>query len=291
MLGDSESQAFHSALMKELLATLVFPSHRLVASSSMNTLLDLLTSNQTALCEGTTLSCMDFATNEKKLWSLLQMSQPQLEEVTISVDGQAITQCMKTYRRLLTSADWKPHRLLDKQVQDNSLLHFLGMSASHKPLQKAQVDTVETDPRRLPVLALQLEEFYVSLNLMQNVCKLLLQAQHSWKKLQIAPLPRSSDLRELLRALSVGLRSDLANSLLEALTGFPFVWRRRFERRLLATLKGSLTTNNAGLAMKSAHYLRQDQPVMLAVGLLQLLCEGIPAAQSLENYMERVFNS
>jgi hypothetical protein len=198
-------------------------------------------------------------------------------------------------------AEWRAHQLVDKQTNDSSLLQFLGMTTKKDPFAIA-TSYLEggSGAKYVPTLAVELEELFVTVNMLSTMCKVLLQSYNAFKKCKSIATNDSVTLRAVFDSLPIGLKSDVANSLLEALSGFTFVWRKRFERSLLKSLKDTLAGKQSDEPAKTVaelsardvekQYIFQTTPGMPAIALFQLLCAGLPVAQPLQDYMERIFS-
>lgn len=326
-MGDAQVRAFYCPLLKELLCLTVFPEHRAAPKSAMQTLLLLLSADWAQLCEtlgmqdvagsprtgalasasfssalpAEVLSAADLCRTERMLWTVASMPSTAIaHSYSLAMDSLQLGQSMRIYRRLLQMAEWRAHGFSDRQQlhadSSRSLLTFLGVTNGPEGAAGDGNGKLVGS-----TLCVGLEELWVTLNLLATACKVLLQAHAAHKKL-VKQLATGVPIAAMLNALPVGMRSDVANGLLEALTGFTLVWRKRFERRLMDALREGAEASSAsnaeddGAVCRELHvslgnqrYLLQSVPSLPMIYIFQLLTDGLPAPRSLISYLERIF--
>lgn len=308
MMGEPSARDFYSSLLGEILCLLVYPSYRAIGKAPMNALIYFLTTEWLTLSSSVqgpgsnqqdAIPIGDIARSEKYLWTLATMREEEAASCTIPMDKMALSQCIKFYRTLLSMADWKAHQLVDKQSNDSSLMQFLGIASGSRSASPAL--SSDAPISRTCNLAIEVEELFVVVNVLYTACKVVLQTNSSCKKYS-KQTGNNFSLPTMVSVIPIGVKSDLANSLLESLTGFSFIWRRRFDRHLLDSLKESVTAPCA-ISVPESNTVKELQlssaskigsihqaPKMPTIAIFRTLCNGLPAPQPLLKYMERIFS-
>lgn len=266
----------------------------------------------------------DMAKTEKLLWTLLT-SQDGLE-MTAVPDKNEAGACLRVYRRILQTAAWKPDSLANKQITKSGLLSFIAGGASTN----GDVDDTVYDPARaadgIPTIVLEVEELFCILNFLAAICKALVLAHKAYEKKMISAVATGARIEgsesrlsvvsfaALFETVSVGTKSDFANSILECLNSCAFLWKRRFEASLLASFKMtslelSKPTPSSTISPESAqaptltgkelflHTIREsnrrfvllDAPVIPASAVFRLITKNIPLPKSVHDFIHRLF--
>jgi hypothetical protein len=176
--------------------------------------------------------------------------------------GEAAT-CLRIYRRALQAASWKPDAWRERSASQVGLLNFVGGSAAAAAAIGASVgggrgggagaggdaDADEEGKGRIDasaVVALEVEEVFVLVNMLSVLCKAIVLAHKSYEKKLGVPStvigsskvePQCVSYEVLFQALAVGTKSDVANSVLECLSSCTYIWKRRFDGNLLKNFK------------------------------------------------------
>jgi hypothetical protein len=270
----------------------------------------------------------DFAKAEKLLWSMLT-AHDELSTTATPSKAEAAA-CLRVYRRLLQTAHWKPDSLSSKQTTRSGLLHF--MSAATGANFSGDIDESQDAGQgggsdALQSIVLEVEEVFCTLNLLSALCKALVLA-HKTREKKLGPalfagLNGANDtstvsLEELFESVSVGTKSDFANSILECLSNCAYLWRRRYEPSLLATFKSAnlllqkptnaspdstagTVSHPGGISgrprtlvahtLKEANrrFLLQDSPVIPASAVFRLVTKNIPLPKSVHEFIHLLF--
>ena len=158
---------------------------------------------------------------------------------------------------------------------------------------------------------------------MNVLCKSVVLAYNAMSKKQIADSAASRHYKlsfhHLFDYLSVGARSDAANSILEAMSSCAVMWRRRFEPRLLESFRdrnetrreadkssnGKVSSSGGSSSVHCVHseevsvtlcarmvnvnYLLQSVPSVPGMAVFRALSEKLPIPTSVEDFIDRIF--
>lgn len=247
-------------------------------------------------------SMTSIASAERVVWNLL--TSPDAQGHCPIPGREDMTVCLKLYRKLIQAAEWKASNFGKKTDEPSgSLLGFMVLPIANNGNQSSH--------EKIPSIVLEIEELFCTLNLLSAVSKAIVLAHKSYaKKLLVGGTPADSSVfasDEVLGALAVGTRSDIANTILECLRSFSELWRRRFDDRLLRALQksNSLLTGLshsspseekakhdeliAAMKLSNVQYLRQCGPVVPGTLLFKLLTRNIPLPNSVHDFIRRLF--
>ena len=162
------------------------------------------------------------------------------------------------------------------------------------------------------------------INILNVLCKSVVLAYNAMSKKQTADAAASRHYKlsfhHLFDYLSVGARSDSANSILEALSSCAVMWRRRFEPQLLECFRdrnetrreadksssGKVIISSGGSSsvhcvhteevsvilcarMVNVNYLLQSVPSVPGMAVFRALSEKLPIPTSVEDFIDRIF--
>jgi hypothetical protein len=319
MLGDPAGAAFNPNVVREVMYLLMFPPKVELSQIAFHVMMDLMTgvtfagemnvvaesrhaqemngvsrapleriSSEASMLGGGDVAASshgvavlrhDLAKAEKLLWALLTAHD---ENAPIAVPSKAeAATCLKLYRRVLHSAQWKPDTLSSKRTPQSGLFSFVGLGASsfsrnvddENDLSGGGVDST-------PSILLEIEELFCTINLLSALCKALVLAHKTHDKKAVvraagagagagagadALLTHDAEVPsfgELFSALPVGTKSDVANSVLECLNSCTFLWKRRFDANLMATFRET----NYLLPAKSASIVLANGTTVIDAG-------------------------
>lgn len=170
---------------------------------------------------------------------------------------------------------------------------------------------------------LEVEELFCTLNLLSSLCKALVLAHKTRERknghVSGAEETVTLSLQELFESVSVGTKSDFANSILECLSSCAYLWRRRYEPSLLAAFKSAnllLQRPPTGVHDEAAHsegrdqvarthsskglvaltireanrrFILQDAPLIPASAVFRLVTKNIPLPKSVHDFIHRLF--
>jgi hypothetical protein len=256
----------------------------------------------------------NYARAEKLLWSLLT-SRDSISTACVPSKSEAAA-LLRVYRRVLQAAQWKPDTLANKQITKSGLLSFMagGSGANfsgdidesaHDALAHSGVDMTHS-------MVLEVEELFCTLNLLSALCKVLVLAHktHEKKHANGAAEDGESHLsfEALFESVSVGTKSDFANSILESLSSCTYLWKRRFEGSLLMTFKtenlllhkprvaavdGAPSSQRVDVSStikeSNRRFLLQDTPLVPAAAVFRLVTKSIPLPKSVHEFIQRLF--
>jgi hypothetical protein len=257
----------------------------------------------------------NLARAEKLLWSLLT-SRDSMSTAAVPSKGEAAA-LLRIYRRVLQAAQWKPDTLANKQITKSGLLSFMagGSGANfsgdidesaHDALAHSGVDITHA-------MVLEVEELFCTLNLLSALCKALVLAHKTHEKKHTGSADDGEShlsFEALFESVSVGTKSDFANSILECLSSCTYLWKRRFEGSLLMTFKvenlllhkpkssadsatSSTPSQRADVAstIKEANkrFLLQEAPLVPASAVFRLVTKSIPLPKSVHEFIQRLF--
>mmetsp|Transcript_1434 Transcript_1434/g.2386 ORF Transcript_1434/g.2386 Transcript_1434/m.2386 type:complete len:374 (-) Transcript_1434:385-1506(-) len=200
----------------------------------------------------------ELAQAEKLLWSLLTSHDPDTV-CAVPTKSQAAL-CLKLYRRVLLAAEWRPDTLANRELSTGSggLLGFVSVATFSRNLDG---DDAAGDGSGggvhssssggggsgqgldgTPAVLLDAEELFCTINMLSALCKILVLGYKAYEKkhpgqLDDEALQREVPFEELFDGLAVGTKSDVANSILESLSNCTYLWKRRFDRKVVGTLK------------------------------------------------------
>lgn len=256
----------------------------------------------------------DLARAEKLLWALLTADDNTSASAVPSKNEAAM--CLKLYRRVLHAAQWKPDSLTTKQTASGGLLSFVGIGSGASfsgNLDDSGVDNgaangIDTTPS----VVLEVEELFCTVNMLSALCKALVLAHKTFEKKHAQSDGHEVSCEQLFGALSVGTKSDVANSILECLSGCTYLWRRRFDGQLMASFKASNVllhpTGSSKVAAKeqktasgkslsvqtikesNKRFLLQESPSVPASAIFKVLTKHIPLPKSVHEFIQRLFS-
>jgi hypothetical protein len=329
MLGDPESARFSTMILRDVMNLVLFPDRNLIPEDSFKKLLHLMTFDESTLHQYITAShhadisseegyirvdhvkMSDISKAENHLWHMLGL---KTEQDVIEAPSRVTTSyCLRLYRKILSESQWRAQDFSAKNTEVYSFMQFMGINNVFAPLNPT---STKMENKKGFQLDSELEELFCCYNVMSLACRALLvsyntvQKQHkrSSKASEEQMDQRSSlSYQHLLNGLGVGIKSDLANSMLEGLNSFTFIWKRRFCKSLLVKLRdaGLFTRRSSGLQGNeftesidakrvqidiNKRYLLQDQPIIPAFAMFRVLCHDLPLPKSLEDYVERMFS-
>ena len=257
----------------------------------------------------------DLAHAEKLLWALLT-AHGDTSAVAVPSKNEAAL-CLKLYRRVLHSAQWKPDSYSNKHAASSGLLSFVGIGIGAAVNFSGNMDDSSAEAGAhgidtTPSVVLEVEELYCAVNMLAALCKALVLAHKTYEKKHPDCGGREVSCEELFSTLSVGTKSDVANSILECLSGCTYLWRRRFDSQLMATFKSASTmlpinalstskdkvSEHGKYAGKlSAHtvresnkrFLLQESPQVPASAVFKVLTKHIPLPKSVHEFIQRLF--
>lgn len=360
MLGDPAGAAFNPNVVREVMYLLMFPPKVELSQVAFHVMMDLMTGvtfagemnvaaesrhaheangasraplertssevsmlggGDAASSHGVAVVRHDLAKAEKLLWALLTAHD---ENAPIAVPSKAeAATCLKLYRRVLHSAQWKPDTLSSKRTPQSGLFSFVGLGASsfsrnvddENDLSGMGVDST-------PSILLEIEELFCTINLLSALCKALVLAHKTHEKKALVRAAGAEALlthdtkvlsfEELFSALPVGTKSDVANSILECLNSCTFLWKRRFDANLMATfretnyllpaksasivLANGSTAADAGKGLVShtikeanKRFLLQDTPTVPACAVFKVATKHLPLPKSVHEFIQRLF--
>lgn len=344
MLGDPSERSFSCGILREVLYLLLFPGRSDVTPLEFNAMVDLITGQMCSL-EMSTLHAngdcgvvargrdvtsssqlSQLARSEKLLWALL--TAHDTHEVCALPSKSEVALCLKVYRRVLSAAGWKVSAFENKTLTSSGLFNLVGLTggSSRKALNfSVDLDDssydVESSLDTTPSLVLEVEELYSIVNMQASLCKCIVLAFKSYEKTRIPRAVGECEEEEdeevllyqqLFDGLSVGTKSDVANSVLESLHSFSYLWKRRFDRDLLRSFRDSNTLLRAtdllpappssqfprlSRATALSHTIRasnkrfvtQDVPILPAVALFKVVSKQLPLPKSVEEFIQRLF--
>lgn len=264
----------------------------------------------------------DLAKAEKLLWSLLT-AHDDGAPIAVPTKNEAAT-CLKLYRRVLHTAQWKPDSLSQKQAPQTGIFSFVGLggvSAFSRSMDEG-VDSPGGGIDTTPSVILEVEELFCTINLLNAICKALVLAHKMReKKTTISnstTTPAGDDtvvvtFEQLFSALPVGTKSDVANSILECLNSCTYLWKRRFDANLMASFRAAnmlLSAKPPGtadhvidytvpdsakglvtLTIKEANkrFLLQDSPSVPACAVFKVATKHLPLPKSVHDFIQRLF--
>lgn len=346
MLGDPSERSFSCSILREVLYLLLFPARKDVNPLEFNAMMDLITGQMCSLemaalhvnedCGAPSRGRDDvtssgqlsqLARSEKLLWALLTAHNPH--EVTSLPSKSEVALCLKVYRRVLSAAGWKVSAFENKTLTSSGLFNLVGLTggSSRKALSfSVDLDDssydVESSLDTTPSLVLEVEELYSIVNMQASLCKCIVLAFKSYEKTRIPPPPPPAVAeceekgeeevllyQQLFDGLSVGTKSDVANSVLESLHSFAYLWKRRFDRDLLRSFRDSHTQLRATdlpalspsprlsraaalshtIKASNNRFVTQDVPILPAVALFKVVSKQLPLPKSVEEFIQRLF--
>lgn len=255
----------------------------------------------------------NLARAEKLLWSLLT-SRDSMSSACVPSKSEAAA-LLRVYRRILQAAQWKPDTLANKQIAKSGLLSFMagGSGANfsgdidesaHDALAHSGVDMTHG-------MVLEVEEVFCTLNLLSALCKVLVLAHKTHEKKHTGSAAEDGEshltFEALFESVSVGTKSDFANSILECLSSCTYLWKRRFEGSLLMTFKtenlllhkpkgvadGASSSQRVDVSstIKEANrrFLLQETPLVPASAVFRLVTKSIPLPKSVHEFIQRLF--
>jgi hypothetical protein len=166
----------------------------------------------------------DVARVESYLWTFLSSSQYPTD-ILLPFKKEEVLECLKNFRSLLAAAGWKSSS--NQSRQENH---------ANQPLKsKTHTDTLEAT---LPLK--EAEEFLLIVNLLSNWCRMLALAWNSYEKVHrsgnvsqtVSPSRHDETIsfESLITCLTPGTASDLANVILESISGcYHQIWTKKFE--------------------------------------------------------------
>jgi len=329
MLGDPSERAFSCGILREVLYLLLFPSRSDVSALEFNAMMDLITGqmcsqelsalyNDDDSLRGNRDQLSQLAKSEKLLWSLLTAHDPS--EVCSLPSKSEVALCLKVYRKVLAAAGWKVSAFENKALTSSGLFNLVGLGTRKALNFSVDVEDssydVESSLDTTPSLVLEVEELYSIINIQASLCKCIVLAFKSYEKSRILPTSPSNEsnisggeevlYQQLFDYLSVGTKSDVANSVLESLHSFSYLWKRRFDRDLLKSFRDSNTLLRAGdhpvplrisrvaalshtIGTSNKRFVSQDVPILPAVALFQVVSKQLPLPKSVEDFIQRLF--
>ena len=342
MLGDPSERSFSCGILREVLYLLLFPARSDVNTLEFSAMMDLITGQMCSLemaalranedCSASASGRDDassgqlsqLAQSEKLLWALLTAHDTQ--EVCSLPSKSEVALCLKVYRRVLAAAGWKVSAFENKTLTSSGLFNLVGLTggSSRKALNfSVDLDDssydVESSLDTTPSLVLEVEELYSIVNMQASLCKCIVLAFKSYEKTSIPPaLAAVGECEEavllyqqLFDGLSVGTKSDVANSVLESLHSFAYLWKRRFDRDLLRSFRDSNSllrvvdlpvptpsqfhplSRAAALShtirVSNKRFVTQDVPILPAVALFKVVSKQLPLPKSVEEFIQRLF--
>lgn len=265
----------------------------------------------------------DLAKAEKLLWSLLTAHDDNAP-IAVPSKNEAAT-CLKLYRRVLHTAQWKPDSLSSKQAPQAGLFSFVGLggsSAFSRSMDDSN-DLASVGIDSTPSILLEVEELFCTINLLNAICKALVLAHKMREKKSatsaittaIPAISTSVDdavvltFEQLFSALPVGTKSDVANSILECLNSCTYLWKRRFDASLMTSFREanillSAKSNNTAentvpetamelviLTIKEANkrFVLQDAPSVPACAVFKVATKHLPLPKSVHEFIQRLF--
>lgn len=270
----------------------------------------------------------ELAKAEKLLWALLT-AHDDTAPIAVPSKSEAAT-CLKLYRRVLHTAQWKPDMLIKPQApQPRGLFSFVGLgggSSFSRSMDDSNNDSDGSGIESTPSILLEVEELFCVINLLSALCKALVLAHKNHeKKTGVSASAHGEDavavhsFEELFRTLSVGTKSDVANSILECLNSCAFLWRRRFDANLMTSFREAnmlLTVKNITIAtaatpasadgkttvaestkglvahsIKEANkrFLLQDAPTVPACAVFKIATKHLPLPKPVHDFIQRLF--
>lgn len=325
MLGDPGSNRFSTKILSDALNLILFPDRSTVSESSFKKLLHLITFDDQTLHQYITAShhaditseegyiraehvnMHEISNAEKHLWHFVGMES---EDDLLEAPSRTIASyCLRLYRKILTESQWKAQDFSAKNTEVYSFMQFMGIKNVFAPVDST---STKVDNKGFQ-LDSEIEELFCCYNLMSLASRASLVSYNAVQKQQQhqrVATPQQSrtqavSYQTLLNSLAVGIKSDLANSMLEGLNSFTFIWKRRFNKALLGKLKASglfqpkidmqnserLVIEDLRKVQVNIHkrYLVQIQPIIPAFAIFRVLCHGLPLPKSLEDYVDRMF--
>lgn len=237
-------------------------------------------------------SVAEVCQTDRVLWSLLTISKKTMH--TASAPSRAsVALCLRMYRHILSEANWKSTVIPKKS--------FLSAMAGFSTFNNEE---------NVAVMDHDSEEFFVIVHLLCIVCRsiimgyLALEKQAASKSNQPSPqvgvLPSFGELQE---CLAPGVKSDLANSLLEALEKCRFCLRRRFEALWFLAIdwkqgqqpqpdKGSvghIVDSSSLMKDNMEHYLTRTKPIVPASALFDVISGQLPNSDAANDSLRQLF--
>ena len=260
----------------------------------------------------------ELAKAEKLLWALLT-AHDDTTPVAVPTKSEAAT-CLKLYRRVLHTAQWKPDTLVKQPApQPGGLFSFVGLgggSSFSRSMDDSNNELSGTGFESTPSILLEVEELFCVINLLSALCKALVLAHKNHEKKTGLTASAHGDeaapvlsFEEVFSTLSVGTKSDVANSILECLNSCAFLWRRRFDANLMTSFREanmllSVKGNNNGkitpaeslrglvaLSIKEANkrFLLQDAPSVPACAVFKIATKNVPLPKPVHDFIQRLF--
>lgn len=261
---------------------------------------------------GTAVLRHDLARAEKLLWALLTAHDDTSASAVPFKNEAAV--CLKLYRRVLNAAQWKPDGLTNKQAASGGLLSFVGIGSAanfsgnldDSSGDHGTANGIDTTPS----VVLEVEELFCIINMLSALCKALVLAHKTYEKKHTEAEGYAVSCEVLFGALSVGTKSDVANSILECLSGCTYLWRRRFDGQLMASFKATnILLHSAGKVGAKEHrthngktlsaqtlkeanrrFLLQESPSVPASAIFKVLTKHIPLPKSVHEFIQRLFS-
>lgn len=346
MLGDPSERSFSCGILREVLYLLLFPARSDVSALEFTAMMDLITGQMCSLemaalhanedCSATVSGrdeassgqLSQLAQSEKLLWALL--TAHDTHEVCSLPSKSEVALCLKVYRRVLAAAGWKVSAFENKTLTSSGLFNLVGLTggSSRKALNfSVDLDDssydVESSLDTTPSLVLEVEELYSIVNMQASLCKCIVLAFKSYEKTSIPPAAAAASAavgeceeavllyQQLFDGLSVGTKSDVANSVLESLHSFAYLWKRRFDRDLLRSFRDSNALLRATdlpattpsqfhrlsraaalshtIRVSNKRFVTQDVPILPAVALFKVVSKQLPLPKSVEEFIQRLF--
>ena len=276
----------------------------------------------------------ELARAEKLLWALLTAHDDTTPCAVPTKNEAAI--CLKLYRRVLQAAQWKPNALSDKQATSSGLLSFVYMGTATSTKDSDDPNSLSSTPS----VVLEVEELFCTINMLSSLCKALVLGHKSFEKKTTVVETNNHTISNsnsdscafvsydvLFQSLPVGIKSDVANSILECLSNCTFLWKRRFDAPLLTRFRDSnmLLKNTQPLlppstavanrrddqntsshlsagggvgkalvlhTIKEANkrFLLQDVPTVPASAVFKVLTRHVPLPKSVHEFIQRLFS-
>ena len=204
-------------------------------------------------------SGVDLSNAETFLWGVLVSPCALVHADTPS--RADLNDCLRHYRKILLTAGWR----VSPRGGDGDAEPPVGDLSAHKHFD------------------LQTEEYFATLHILSVISRALILAYNSLEKEQMKHkrlvTVESSKLGALLGALQAGTKSDLANSLLEAMECSNGVLRRRYDSLEYSRSRPpSQGDSNNLMKILRKSYLRQEYIYMPGAEFFRLVSDGIPIA-------------
>ncbi len=327
MLGEPDSDQFSTQIIGDAINLILFPNRSLISDAAYKNLLHLLSFDDKTLYQHITAShhidiaseegyvraehvkMSDISKAEKQLWNLVGMeSEDELFEAPSRLMASYL---LRLYRKILNESHWKAQDFSSKNSEVYSFMEFMGINnVFSSQLDRATASKLVNDGF---LIDSEMEELFCCFNLLALTSRAFLVSYNAMQKHKLSEstkvqTEKSVSYQQVLKSLGFGIKSDLANSILEGLNGFTVIWKRRFRKQLLRKLRymglfhrGCTGINESifkcseledlrSCTMRlNRRYLIQRQPVIPAYAIFRVLCCDLPLPKSLEEYVDRMF--